>query len=424
MKASLGQLLSRKWKKNARGRSTRSPRFTPSDQSVGKKRTRRGPLTFLVPARRKTPPTPTTSVALAPADVARIPVALAPPPEHVRSALMTESLTRPNDELRRSIESFLLDQRSEHTRKAYGKDLKRFVQYLHLRKMQRGPEQIDRSVLIGYKESLLSENLQHTTVDRHLSTLRSFFQWLVDDGAITKSPAVGVRFLKPKRLSTTQGFSDAEVNQVLNQPNLHLRTGALHYAVLMVLFYCGLRRSEVCALRSRNIQTEREHRVLRLQGKGNKERQIVLIPPVWNAIRHYFRITQRNLERDEPLFVAARKGKSPAQPLDPSLIFYIVTQNAKKAGITHRVSPHSCRATAISNARDHKVPDRAIQEFAGWASPDMIVHYDKRRTSIDEAASHAIHYGEEARRIPWPEGLEGTTPSEESAERVGEIEAF
>ena len=46
------------------------------------------------------------------------------------------------------------------------------------------------------------------------------------------------------------------------------------------------------------------------------------------------------------------------------------------------------------------MPDRAIQEFAGWASPDMITRYDKRRTSVEESATHSIHYGSENRSFP------------------------
>jgi len=82
------------------------------------------------------------------------------------------------------------------------------------------------------------------------------------------------------------------------------------------------------------------------------------------------------------------------------MIFYIVTKYARQAGIANRVSPHSCRATAISNARDRNVPDRAIQEFAGWATPDMITRYDKRKTAVENSAALSIDYGNEERWIP------------------------
>lgn len=320
-----------------------------------------------------------------------------------QNGLSTEELKKPGESLKRSIESFLLDQRSEHTRTAYGKDLKRFIKYLLHRGSARGPESIDRHVVIGYKELLLSEGLKHTSVDRHLATLRSFFQWLVDDGILEKSPAAAVRFMNPGRLSTTLGFTDLEVRKVLDQPNLHRRAGALHYAILMVLFFCGMRRSEVCSIKTAHIGKERGYPILRLVGKGNKERILVLIPQVWNAIRYYLRMSGKSLLKNEFLFTPVKNNVSGVlqKPLDPSSIFYIVRKYSRAAGLTHRVSPHSCRATAISNARDKNIPDRAIQEFAGWASPDMITRYDKRKSMIEKSAGLAIQYGNSERDFPW-----------------------
>ena len=127
-------------------------------------------------------------------------------------------------------------------------------------------------------------------------------------------------------------------------------------------------------------------------------------PQVWNAIQYYFRITGRSASRREDyLFRPIRNNSGRGgtdKPIDPSLIFYIVKRYARLAGIESRVSPHSCRATAISNARDHNVPDRSIQEFAGWASANMITRYDKRKTSVEQSAAHEIDYGAEDRSIP------------------------
>lgn len=311
--------------------------------------------------------------------------------------LRITDLMRPGESFQRSLEGFLLNQRSEHTRRAYGKDLKRFVQFLHFRHQAHGPEKLNRTVIIAYKEYLLADGLEHTTVDRHLATLKSFFGWLQEEGLVELNPADGVRFLKPKRISPTNGFSDEEVRRVLSLPNLHSRVGALHYVVLMVLFYCGLRRSELCALRTSHLGYERGQSFIRVRGKGNAERIIPLIPPVVSAIFHYAKITQKDLAVDQVLFNPMQNHRtgSTNKPLDASMIFYIVVKYAKKAGIVNRVSPHSCRATAISNARDHHVPDRAIQEFAGWSSTDMITRYDKRKTALEGAAAKSIRYGRE-----------------------------
>ncbi len=344
-------------------------------------------------------PTPILSPVLAPSLPVPLPVSV----ESSAFSLSIREFLKPNDHLRQSIEAFLLDQRSPHTRRAYSKDLKRLVKFLHSRNHSENCEKINRTLLIAYKDSLVSEGLEHTTVDRHLATLRSFFKWLVDDGILDKSPADGVRFLNPKRISRTIGFSDEEVKKILSLPNLHSKTGALHYAILMVLFYCGLRRSEVCALRTVNIGVERNQNVLRLRGKGNSERMLVMVPAVYNAIKYYFYITRRSFDSADTFLFAPLKNNRTGEikkPLDPSMIFYVVTKYARLAGISNRVSPHSCRATAISNARDHHVPDRAIQEFAGWASPDMITRYDKRKTSVEDSAAHSITYGSEERTFP------------------------
>ena len=324
------------------------------------------------------------------------------PENGMSSSLSSLELIRPDGKLRKSIESFLLDQRSVHTRTAYGKDLNRFIKYLILRKSSRGIDAIDRGLIIGYKDHLLSEKLLHTTIDRHLATLKSFFGWLVEDGIIDRNHAETVRFLNPKRESTTKGFTDDEVVKVLSLPDLYTKTGSLHYAILMVLFYCGLRRSELCELRTSSVGFERGHHYLKLRGKGNSERIVVMTKPVWKAIGHYLRINRKKLDTDQALFSPVKNNRTflREKALDSSMIFYIVTRYSALAGIKHKVSPHSCRATAISNARDHQVPDRAIQEFAGWASPLMITRYDKRKSALEKSAVHSISYGDQNREIP------------------------
>ena len=320
--------------------------------------------------------------------------------------LQAGDLVNPSHLLKGSIHAFFQDLRSPHTRRAYEKDLNRFFKYLVLRKARVGPESLNRAHVIGYKDHLLAEKLQHTTIDRHLATLRAFFRWLVEDGILTKNPAENVRFLNPKRESTTNGFSDDEVVQVLKLPDLHTRTGSLHYAMLMVLFYCGLRRSELCSLRCTDLGFERGHHYLRLTGKGNKERIVVLLPAVWNAIQHYFKMVHKKPGQDRPLFSPVRNNRTGVseKPIDPSMVFYVVSKFAKLAGIKKRVSPHSCRATAISNARDHNVPDRAIQEFAGWSTTTMITRYDKRKTALEKSAVHSISYGAIPRAMPVVKG--------------------
>ena len=316
--------------------------------------------------------------------------------------LLTTEFTKPGEKVKSSLEGFMLDQRSENTQRAYGKDLNRFVKFLLARIYTRGPEPLERNVIVAYKDWLLTDGLEHTSVDRHLATLRSVFKWLVEDGHLDRNPGENVRFLKPKRVSTTIGFTDEEVRKVLDQPNLHTRTGAMHFSILMILFFCGLRRSEVCNLRTSSLGMERGHWVFRLRGKGNRERIIPLKRAVWESLKHYFLIMSMDPKKDQFLFAPIKNNRTQKfdKAIDSSMIYYIVKKYSKMAGIANRVSPHSCRATAISNARDHHVADRAIQEFAGWSSPDMITRYDKRKTAVEDSAAHSIDYGKKSTRFP------------------------
>jgi len=323
----------------------------------------------------------------------------------IHAELTLEQWLNPSSDLQGHIRAFLLDQRSPHTMSSYEKDLKRFRKFLLFQKQSGKIDlYLNRAFFIAYKNFLLSEQLEHSTIDRHLATFRSLFKWLTEEEVIEKNPVERVRFLSPKKISKTQGFTDEEVRKVLKQPNLHARTGAQHYAILMILFYCGLRRSEICGLKLSNLFIEKEKPLLRLKGKGNKERIVPLIPAVWNAIRYFLYLSRKEIELDNYLFTPIRNNRTKdlKKALDPSLIFYIVRKYSRLAGILKKVSPHSCRATAISNARDHQVPDRAIQEFAGWESTQMIVQYDKRRTVLEGSAAYFIDYGVQESRVKIP----------------------
>lgn len=71
---------------------------------------------------------------------------------------------------------------------------------------------------------------------------------------------------------------------------------------------------------------------------------------------------------------------------------YVVKHYAKLAGVNYRVSPHSARATAVSNALDNLAPHRAVQHMAGWSSPLMVTRYDKRKEDLKNSAVRFVQY--------------------------------
>ena len=102
-------------------------------------------------------------------------------------------------------------------------------------------------------------------------------------------------------------------------------------------------------------------------------------------------------ETEAPLFTPTRNPRTKAliKPLNPNAISYIVIRYARKAGVLKQISPHSCRATCISNALDRRATQRSVQNLAGWSTPLMIQRYDKRREDLKNSAAFLVDYGDD-----------------------------
>jgi site-specific recombinase XerD len=258
--------------------------------------------------------------------------------------------------------------------------------------------------LLEYRDYLVAPaeelglGLSRSSANRKFATVRTFLGWLQSRGFMKENPAIWVKNFRAKTESPTQGFSDSQVALILSAPNLHTRSGIMHSLILHILFYMGLRRSEVTLLRASHFGQSRvgENVVttLRVQGKGDKERLLPLPEAVLPILEEYFRRTGLSYGMDRPLFCAVKNNvsKKILAPLNTNTIAYIVKKYARKVGVDAKVSPHSCRATCISNALDQGASHRSVQQMAGWSSPLMIERYDKRETDLAHSAVHIVRY--------------------------------
>ncbi|NDC25431.1 MAG: site-specific integrase [Proteobacteria bacterium] len=121
------------------------------------------------------------------------------------------------------------------------------------------------------------------------------------------------------------------------------------------------------------------------------------MPIVKASLQHYFAVCRREPAHSESFVFTPTKNPLNGildKPLGPNAITYIVAHYAKKAGVLQKVSPHSCRATCISNALDKKATHRSVQYLAGWSTPLMIQRYDKRREELKNSAAFLVDYGQ------------------------------
>jgi site-specific recombinase XerD len=294
------------------------------------------------------------------------------------------------------LDSFLKTQNSPHTVRAYEKDLVDFLSYL---KTTGKPMNVH--TLVEYRERLRAtaslrtgQPLSHVSINRKMATLKSFLNWLVLNGVLPNNPAKAVKSFRAGRESPTRDIPNDRVVQMLALPHRHKTGGRMHHAMLTLLFHLGLRRAELIGLRTSDLFEQDGMRVIRVRGKGDKERVLPLTPEISKSLDTYLEMSRKDLKVDQPLFSPVKNNVTGIKdkPLHPNAVAYVVKRYAQLAGVSYRVSPHSARATAVSNALDNLAPHRAVQHMAGWSSPLMVTRYDKRKQDLRNSAVRFVRY--------------------------------
>ncbi|GAB2762207.1 tyrosine-type recombinase/integrase [Nocardioides pakistanensis] len=227
----------------------------------------------------------------------------------------------------------------------------------------------------------LEEHRHNSPASVHgaLSTLRMFYRLLALDGVLPHSPAEHIRMPKV--------FTDEVKIVGLNRLELgsFIATARTmspdHSALAVLLGLLGLRVSEACSVQVGDFSDyERDHRVLRVIGKGKKPATIPLPPPV-------FRELDRCAEgRTGPLLYCL----DGVTPLNRNAAARMVKTIAKKAGIKKTLSPHSLRHSFVTNALDAGVPLRDVQIAARHSDPRVTARYDRARGNLDRHAVHTV----------------------------------
>lgn len=315
---------------------------------------------------------------------------------------LQEKLSEPwlKGEIIQEMQRFVASQRSAHTQRAYENDLKQYLGFIRAEKV--AGDSFD--TLLAFRDWMTRPDyeggagLTRSSANRKFATIRSFLNWLQARGKVKENPSVWIKNFRAKTESPTQAFSDIEVADMLSRPNEYTSSGLMHSVMLHFLFYLGLRRGELVALQAKHLGWARagDKTVLtvRVPGKGDKERILPIPEKMQKVLEKYLLKKGLEIGGEGFLFSPVRNNatKVKNKPIASQAVYYIVKKYALMAGVDRRVSPHSCRATCISNALDHAASHRSVQQLAGWSSPLMIERYDKRRTDLQDSAVHVVDY--------------------------------
>ena len=221
--------------------------------------------------------------------------------------------------------------------------------------------------------------LSPTSLQRRLSACRSFYRWLLKHGAIAASPAAAVKAPKAKR--KLPQVLDADEAKALVEVPTDVPLGLRDRALLELFYSSGLRLSELCALRWRDLQLE--DGLVTVLGKGRKQRSVPVGSHARAALAAW-RAEQRPTT-DAPVF-PGRNG-----PISPRAVQLRLRQLAQRQGLFKRVHPHLLRHSFASHVLESSGDLRGVQELLGHAdiaTTQIYTHLDFQHLARVYDAAH------------------------------------
>ena len=246
---------------------------------------------------------------------------------------------------------------SVHTVRAYGEDLEQFRAYLEcMLGRAAGPAEVDHLLIRGFLADLHERGLKKVSSARKLATLRTFFRFLCREGVLDKNPARALLSPRLERRIPTH-LDEGQVNALLDVPGSG-DAAVRARAILELLYATGIRCSELVGLDLPDVDLP--SRMIRVLGKGRKERVVLFGGRAQAALRAYLPPRARARPRSEALFVNARGGR-----LTDRSVRETVARRVKALALTQRASPHTLRHSFATHLLARGADLRAIQELLG-----------------------------------------------------------
>ncbi len=267
---------------------------------------------------------------------------------------------------------------SQNTVASYCSDVEKFLELVPCDATDVSPADIE-DYLAG------STELSKRSQARVLSSLRSFFNWMVIEGYITDNPCDRVD--SPKLgVYLPDVLSEDEVTAIIDSIDLSSWQGVRDKAILEVLYGCGLRVSEAVGLKISCLYFN--DGFIRIIGKGNKERLVPIGEMAMDAVNAYLehRPSPRNDAASDMLFLN-RFGKS----LSRISMFKMIKVQALKADVCKEISPHTFRHSFATHLVEHGADLRMVQEMLGHESlttTEIYTHVDSTTWQREVLAHH------------------------------------
>jgi site-specific recombinase XerD len=255
---------------------------------------------------------------------------------------------------------------SPKTLRAYGDDLKQFIEWVAENRVDwENPRRFSRVDIEGFMSYLAGQQMTGVTRVRKLAAIRKLFTFLEENRIIAGNPANTVKGARREEKEPGILYKE-QYKALLYEASDHVRD----YAIIMTFLQTGIRLSELTNLAIEDVDFD--HKILTVrQGKGKKDRHIPLVDEGVKALRNYLRYRNTELVLDDEVFFLANNGTS----LNVSSVKYIVAKYVKKAGIRKKVSVHTLRHTFGAHKADKQMGIATLQELMGHKKKETTLKY-------------------------------------------------
>ena len=289
---------------------------------------------------------------------------------------------------------------SAYTQRNYRQAMWEFYRW-HQEERRQPPawEQLQRDDFRAYLRFLGRHNLSRAAIQLRFCALRTFYRFLIRHGLMGASPIKNLALPKPgKRLP--KFLTPEQMVELLAAPLKLLSAqggtdsaGAAaafacrrDVAVLETIYSCGLRISELCGLAAQDIDWN--ERLVRVRGKGRKERQIPIGQTALDAIRKYWSLLPQTPAGKSPVFLAGPKKRTPVSPRHLQLR---LKKHLAIAGLDPHLTPHKLRHSYATHLLDGGADLRSVQELLGHAHLVTTQVYTHLTTERLKRAYDAAH---------------------------------
>ncbi|SDG71548.1 tyrosine-type recombinase/integrase [Psychroflexus sediminis] len=272
---------------------------------------------------------------------------------------------------------------AQHTLTSYASDLSQFQSFLIEKYQTDDFTEVNYPMIRQWIVSFVDKDLTHKTINRKLSSLKTFFRFLLKVKAIEVNPMLQHKSLKlPRR--EQDSFSVLELQKISDYFEDSSFEGLRDHLIIELLYSTGMRRQELIDLNLTSVDFAQNQ--IKVLGKRNKERILPLLQTSLGLIRDYIKARQSLSPETRKLFVT-QSGK----PIYPNLVYRTVNTYFKKVSTKEKLSPHLLRHAFATHLLEKGAEITAIKDLLGHsslASTEVYTHSNFKELSRAHAAAH------------------------------------